>query len=179
MADVFKLNHGNIIPEAILPRDKLPQHHKPDFIRIVEFDLSDTREHMLPAADCREEDRRMEILEGKVSTDFNMNKEVEAKAYAIYLPLANAIAAHGAWKYPVIVRVREFSRTGSNTLRTIAHIHATTSATNTAQPPYDIQHQRGTTRRDDLQTGPQSGSKHHYKDTPAPATMARSYLNRS
>ena len=60
-------------------------------------------------------------------------KEVEAKAYTTYAPLAQAIVAHGAcWKYTVIIRVVVFiSRTGSITTKTIAHIHTIT----TPQPP--------------------------------------------
>ena len=159
MADIFKLNHGNTIPEAILPRDKLPRHQKPDFIRIVGFDLSNTREHMLPASYCREEDRRMEILEGKVSTVHNM-KEVEAKAYETYLlPLATAIATHGAWRYPVISRVVVFSRTGSTTLRTIAHIHAITTP-----PPPPVRTQRGRHNAPNVQEEPPD--KVTFKDAP-------------
>ena len=104
MEDTFKVTNSNIIPEAILPRHKLPPHHKPDKIRYVGFDLSESGEHLHPAVDCREEDRQMEIIESKVSTDYNM-KEVAANAHATYIPLANAIKAHGAWKYPIIIRI--------------------------------------------------------------------------
>ena len=87
----------------------------------------------------------MEIIESKVSTDYNM-KEVAAKAHATYIPLANAIKEHGAWKYPIIIRIIVFSRTGSTTQRTIAHIHAITTPPplqnrRNNRPPHNIKHE--------------------------------------
>ena len=144
MEDTFKVTNSNIIPEAILPRHKLPTHHKPDNIRYVGFDLSESGKHLHPAKDCREVDRQMEIIEYKASTDYNM-KEVEANAHATYIPLANAIKAHGAWKHPVIIRIIVFSRTGSTTQRTIAHIHAITTPpppqSRRKNPPHNIKHE--------------------------------------
>ena len=84
-------------------------------------------------------------MESKVSTDYNM-KEVAANAYATYIPLANAIKAHGAWKYPVLIRIIVFSRTGSTTQRMIAHIHAITTppplqSRRNNPPPHNIKHE--------------------------------------
>ena len=150
MEDTFKVTNSNIIPEAILPRHKLPPHHKPDKIRYVGFDLSESGEHLHPAVDCRVEDRQMEIIESKVSTDYNM-KEVAAKAHATYIPLANAIKEHGAWKYPIIIRIIVFSRTGSTTQRTIAHprYHHTATTTEPQEQP-TAQHQTRITRQNDI-----------------------------
>ena len=100
-------------------------------------------------------------------------KEVEANAHATYIPLANAIKAHGAWKHPVIIRIIVFSRTGSTTQRTIAHIHAITTPpppqSRRNNPPHNIKHEPP-----DKMTFKQAPKAEH--PTPSLATMAEAIL---
>ena len=164
----------------ILPRHKLPTHHKPDNIRYVGFDLSESGKHVHPAEDCREEDRQMEIIECKVSTDYNM-KEVEANAHATYIPLANAIKAHGAWNPPSYHQnhsIQPHRINNSENDRPYPRHHHTATTTEPQEQP-TAQHQTRTTRQNDIQTGPEDNAEHHHKGTPSLATMARSYPNRS
>ena len=126
----------NTIPEQFPPYYLHPAHNKPDMIRIVGYELDRERRTYVRTPGQPISDIIMEIIECKISTDFNLHT-VEEACIRHYTPLVEAIQAHGSWRHHIVIRPIVFSRTGATTQRTIAHVAALLTPRNIKEEPPD------------------------------------------
>jgi hypothetical protein len=89
--DKMKTQHPTIIPTALLPKYKRPQHHKPDIITAIGY-IRNT--HGQRVEDTNYRGRRcMQLIECKYSTD-NNTLDIITNMHNIYEPLKQAIPRH-------------------------------------------------------------------------------------
>ena len=112
--------YPTVIPQYLLPREKLPQHHKPDMIRATGYTLDDTTGRL--TRDLTFHGRRaLQLIECKFSTDTNMD-EIYHSIKQLYEPLKRSILEHGWWDDPIDIIPIVLSRTGSFHVKTLGEI---------------------------------------------------------
>ncbi len=106
-----------LIPDWILPRHLLPEHCKPDIIRITGCTMQGNRLTPTPGSTPD-----LQIIEFKYSTDHNAHL-VHEHTQTKYSRLKSAIEQHGSWPHTVTVIPVILGRTGSFDPKTKAAIY--------------------------------------------------------